>query len=209
MKSRSKFDDAYVGLFTTAGRVAERILGDASAGEDIAVETLARALVSWRRVGGGAEPWVIRMATNLSLDSVKHRRPRSAPADARSDDAVVGRVEVLDGLRHLSRRQGQVVTLHYLVGLSDEDIAGTLSIPGSEVTTHLERGLLALRDRLPPAEPAESDGTAEGQAETDRTTQDGVPAVRGPAAGRDPEGRDPEGRDPEGRDAEHHEGVGS
>lgn len=153
MTSPRGFDEAYAGLFTIADRVARRILGDAAAAQDVAAETLARALVSWAKVHRYAEPWVIRTATNLSLDAVRRKRravvPAGPPSLESASPEVTDRTEVLDGLRRLSRRQGQVVAMRYLVGLDDDDdIADALSMSPETVKIQLERGLAALRDHL-------------------------------------------------------------
>ena len=45
------FEAAYRDLFPRVARVAFRLLGDRSAAEDVAAETLARAYAHWSRIG--------------------------------------------------------------------------------------------------------------------------------------------------------------
>lgn len=51
------FDAAYPVLFRRAYRSAYRLLGTRAEAEDVAQETLTRALVRWRRIESYAEPW--------------------------------------------------------------------------------------------------------------------------------------------------------
>lgn len=103
------FEEAYVELFVRAQRVARRIAGDAAA-EDIAAETLTRTLMAWRRVQAYPQPWVTRVATNLALDTVRHRQPAVALATPEEpDEAVIRRLALVAGLRRLSRRQREVL----------------------------------------------------------------------------------------------------
>jgi hypothetical protein len=62
-----------------AKRAACKVVGNDATAEDIAAETLARALVAWHRVEGYAAPFVMRVATNLALDEVRRRKPRFDP----------------------------------------------------------------------------------------------------------------------------------
>ncbi|MDA8284561.1 MAG: sigma-70 family RNA polymerase sigma factor [Actinomycetota bacterium] len=141
-------DRLVIGLLVQAERTAARLVG-AAAAEDIASETVTRALVRWRRVSGYPHAWVTRVATNLAIDTLhkQHRPPPgpgSCPQGTFEADAVQ-RLDVVRGLRHLSRRQQQVVVLHYLVGLTDEEVSEVLGVTVPTVKTHLGRALSALR----------------------------------------------------------------
>src|SRR5690242_847407 len=75
------FDSDFDNLWGRAYGVAYVVLGDRSESEDVAQETLARALVRWKKVSAYAEPWVVRVAGNLAIDRVrKQRRARGVPA---------------------------------------------------------------------------------------------------------------------------------
>ena len=74
------FDAEFDSLWSRAYGVAYVVLGDRGESEDIAQETLARALVRWKKVSAYAEPWVVRVAGNLAIDRVRQRqRPRGIP----------------------------------------------------------------------------------------------------------------------------------
>src|SRR5947207_10740400 len=89
------FEQAFDALFPRAQRLAYRILGDWLAAEDVAAEALARACFHWHRVGTlpWRDGWVLRVATNLALDTAK-RKPtqafRSEALDA--EEAAVLRI---------------------------------------------------------------------------------------------------------------------
>jgi RNA polymerase sigma factor (sigma-70 family) len=144
------FEPVFRRLYPLAARLAYRILGDRELAEDVAAEACARALARWERVGRLAhrEAWVMRVASNLALDTVKRKAPPGPDLPA-SDigDTVALRVAVAVALRALPRRQREVIVLRYFVGLPDCDVAGALGIAEGTVRTHVRRGLGALRDR--------------------------------------------------------------
>ncbi len=76
----SQFDE----MFAVAYRAAFAVLGDRGDAEDCAQDSLAKALVRWRRVHGHAVPWVARVSTNAAIDRWRKGRrstPVAAPAD--------------------------------------------------------------------------------------------------------------------------------
>jgi len=147
------FDAAFPNLAALAYRVAFRLLGDRAEAEDVAQEALARAFVRWRRVHEFPEAWVVRVATNLTLDRLR-RRQRSAALRASGRPApfapsvgslVPERLDLARQLAGLPRRQREVVALRYLADLSEADVARTLSCSTGSVKRHAHRGLAALR----------------------------------------------------------------
>jgi RNA polymerase sigma factor (sigma-70 family) len=58
------------------------------------------------------------------------------------------RIALVAALRSLPRRQRQAVALRYLSGLPHDQVATALGISASSASTHLRRGLAALRLRL-------------------------------------------------------------
>lgn len=144
------FEAAYVDLFVLAKRAAQRVLGNAAAAEDIAAETLARTLVAWSRVERYAEPFVVRVASNLALDEVRRRKPRldPVPVEGAPQDEVVHRLALVAALGRLSHRQRQVLVLRYVVGLDEREVAEVLRINPGTVKVHVHRGLSSLRRRF-------------------------------------------------------------
>ncbi len=141
------FDEAFLTLHHAAYRASYKLLGDRAEAEDIAQESLARALVRWRKVEPYAVPWVSRVAANLSIDRArKDRRTSSSAAEqGRPDPDAAERLDLVKALRALPRRQRDVVVLRYLMDQSEESVAGVLGVSVGSVKTHASRGLAALR----------------------------------------------------------------
>jgi RNA polymerase sigma-70 factor (sigma-E family) len=152
------FETAFDSLFPRARRLAFRILGDGAAAEDVAAEAMARTCLRWSKVRDlpWLDAWVLRVATNLALDSVKRRRPPAAPVEsADGAEHAVLRMAMVEALHALPRRQREVLALRYLSDLSETDVAASLGISPGSVKTHTSRGLAALRARLGDDEPQE------------------------------------------------------
>jgi RNA polymerase sigma-70 factor (ECF subfamily) len=150
------FDEAYPLLFRRAYHVAFRLLGDRQDAEEVAQEALTRALVRWRRVSDYAEPWVIRVATNLAIDTARRnaRQTMTVVDRAGPDTHLEERMDLVNALTRLPRRQREVVVLRYLADLPEAAVAEALSLSNGTVKSHAARGLTTLRGTLTPvAEP--------------------------------------------------------
>lgn len=150
MDDADGFEPAFDELASVAYRVGFRLLGDRDAAEDVAQETLARALVRWRRIQDHATPWVIRVATNLALDRLRvgSRTTVHEPPDQSVDDGstlATVRVTLARQLASLPRRQRDVVALRYLADLTEAQVAELLGVSQGSVKRHAQRGLSALR----------------------------------------------------------------
>lgn len=146
-------DEALAALHVRAQTVAAKIVG-VQAAQDIASEVLVRALVRWRTVHDHSMAWVTVAATNLSIDSLR-KRSRYIPASSKADhgDATAERIDLVNELRRLPRRQQQVVVLRHLVGLGDGEIAEILGISVATTKTHLVRAMASLRKTFDVEEP--------------------------------------------------------
>lgn len=146
-------DETLIALHVRAQAVAAKIVGVQSA-PDIASEVIIRALIRWRTVHDHAMQWVTVAATNLSIDSLR-KRSRLVPTTTGADpaDAAVDRVDLVNELRRLPRRQQQAIVLHHLVGLSDDEVAETLGVSVATTKTHLVRGMASLRKVFSTQEP--------------------------------------------------------
>jgi RNA polymerase sigma factor (sigma-70 family) len=149
VRSRSEFDERYPELFVLAKRAALRVVNDRAAAEDVAAETMARALVSWTKVARYPEAWVTRVAVNRAIDLTRRRVPAAElPPVSMDDESTVSRLTLIEAMRRLPRRQREVVALRYLVDLSEFETAEILGIGPETVGTHLRRGLAAMRSQL-------------------------------------------------------------
>ena len=151
MREDGSFEAAFDDLFPRAVRLANRMLGDRAAAEDVAAEALARAYARWSKVGGlpYRDGWVLKVATNLSIDRLRRRAPEVWPqVEGDFEDGVELRIALNAALLSLAPRQREAVALRYLGGLSDQEVAQALGISLGSVKTHIHRGLKGLRSRL-------------------------------------------------------------
>jgi len=146
------FEEVFPVLNRDAYRVAYRLLGDRSEAEDVAQEACARTYSRWASVRDHAEPWCVRVASNLALDLLR-ARTRALRRNERlrtNEVAVVPRVdERLDlyaALEKLPRRQRETVVLRYLGDLSEAQTADLIGCSVGSVKTHASRGLAALKE---------------------------------------------------------------
>lgn len=146
----ASFDAAYPALFRCVYRVAFRLTGDRQDAEEVAQEALTRALVRWRRVADYAEPWVVRVTTNLAIDVVRrrHRTTDELVERTSTDGHAEERIDLVNALAALPRRQREVVVLRYLADLPEEVVATTLGLSNGTVKSHASRGLSSLRVQL-------------------------------------------------------------
>ena len=89
------FEGSFDRLYQVAYRVAYRMTGSREDASDIAQETLARAVSGWKRIENYREPWVARVAGNLSIAYWRRRRlsgsaPAGRPAAGPTSTSVSG-----------------------------------------------------------------------------------------------------------------------
>jgi len=156
-------DELIAELFVQAERTAARLVGHDRA-EDVASEAVVRALVRWSRISEYPHAWATRVATNVAIDVLRkesrtaYQNQSSSQPSFESDS--VRRIDVARRLRRLSRRQQQVIVLHYLGGFSDGEVSEVLGVSIPTVKTHLARALSVMRRLDGPAR-EESDASAD------------------------------------------------
>ena len=153
------YDTLSPGLY----RYAFRLLGDATAAEDLVAEVFQRLLLALRAQGGPRQhlrAYLYRVAHNLAMDF--HRRHRTRPSDLNLDDLSLAADDdpahtaerrlaqdrARAALWHLTAEQRQVIILKYLEGMSNEEVAATLNKPVGAVKSLQHRALEALRRML-------------------------------------------------------------
>jgi RNA polymerase sigma factor (sigma-70 family) len=146
------FDDAFDRLFLRAYRASFQILRNREDAEDVAMDTMARALRDWERLDPAPDGWVVRVAANRSIDvwrrterqrrHLREERP-VVPESYREDD-----IALRQAVAKLSKRQREVVVLRYIMDLSERETADALGCSTGSVKQHASRGLAALRRRL-------------------------------------------------------------
>ena len=153
----ARFDD----LFAVAYRAAFAVLGDRGDAEDVAQDSLAKALLKWRRVHGHALPWVARVSTNAAIDRHRKRR-RTLVSDGPID--VIGqpthgadplpstlaeqRGDLVRALRALPHRQREIVVLRHLAGLTEAETATAMRTSIGNVKSSTHRALSKMRSEL-------------------------------------------------------------
>lgn len=149
------FESFFRAQLPRARRVAYRILGDVTEAEDAAAEAFARAHASWRRVGGlpHRDAWVLRVASNVAIDTLRRRRTplfeREVTTGTHEDGAIL-QLSLVHALGSLPRRQREVITLRFIVGYSEAEVAASLGVSAGTVKKAVHRGIATLRERLGP-----------------------------------------------------------
>jgi RNA polymerase sigma-70 factor (ECF subfamily) len=141
--------------------LAQRMLGDRAAAEDVAQEVFLRVWRDAHRWKPGAakfETWMCRVATNLCLDRLRRRREvdlEAAPeptslaqegADMTQQRQMQARVRAAIGT--LPERQRAALLLAHFEEMSNPDIAAILDISVEAVESLLARARRALRTEL-------------------------------------------------------------
>lgn len=147
--------------------VSARILGDRHLAEDVAQETFIKAHRSIDGFRGGSlRAWLLRIASNLSLDATRSRKRRpaesleaaserpgfSVPSDSPGPEQEALRGElreaIQDGIMSLPDDQRAVIVLVDVQGLSYDEAAEAIGSAVGTVKSRLARGRRRLRDAL-------------------------------------------------------------
>lgn len=138
--------------------IARLILRDVDLAQDAVQETLIR---SWRGLPSLRDPerfeaWLHRLLVNCCTDQVRSRQRLSANVhvidrdlpDRDDSSQVADRDQLERGFRRLRIEQRTLVVLHYYVGLSQPEMADTLSLPLGTVKSRLHYAMETLRAAL-------------------------------------------------------------
>ena len=143
------FDVRFRELYPRAFGLALRMLGNRAAAEDIAAETMARALLRWNRLDHDrVAGWVLRVAANQSIDLMRRKGRTLEVGVVNLEESNTLRLDLAAALQTLSKRQREAIALRFLSDLSEAETATALGISVGSVKTHVHRGLATLRDRL-------------------------------------------------------------
>jgi RNA polymerase sigma-70 factor (ECF subfamily) len=140
---------------TITGYVCRRVK-DRHDAEDVVASVFLSMVRGLRRYRISEAPfvvWLYRIATNEINWRFRKQRIRKLfrlgfdqhdPQTHERDDAA----EVRDALGELPLRYQNALSLHYLEGLSVEQVAGVLKVPAGTVKSRLARGRDLLRDEM-------------------------------------------------------------
>lgn len=145
-------------------RYAMRLLGDPNLAEDCVAETFSRLLHALKRGGGPTHhlrAYLYRVAHNWITDHFRGTHP--VPFDdqieantARNEDLAqvvhekLEQIRVREALSSLTPEQRQVITLKYLEGWKNQEIANAMKKPVGAIKALQHRGLAALKRALLP-----------------------------------------------------------
>lgn len=141
--------------------LAFRLLGDASAAEDVAQETLLRAWKEaprWRPGRARFDTWMHRVALNLCYDRLRRRREQlTAEPPERADPAPSAETQLQQGERAarvssavlgLPERQREAVVLCHYQELGNIEAADLMGVSVEALESLLARGRRTLRMAL-------------------------------------------------------------
>jgi RNA polymerase sigma-70 factor (ECF subfamily) len=142
-------------------RVAYLVVGDGSVAEDVTQEAFVKAYRALPRFRDEAafRPWLLRIVRNEALNHHRRRGRQerltlrlahdpvsggAAPSPETTVVAGVQRETVLAAVFDLPDRYREIVSLRYLLGMSEAETAATLGVPLGTVKSRTARAL----DRL-------------------------------------------------------------
>jgi RNA polymerase sigma-70 factor (ECF subfamily) len=139
--------------------LAQALLGDPAAADDVVQDSL---IVAWRRAprdGGALEPWLSRVLRNLAwkrrrsaLRRVEHEGRAEGPRPQTDPHETAERLDlqrrVLEAVQSLEEPLRTTLVLRYFEGRNSAEIAQLQGVPAGTVRWRLARALEELRERL-------------------------------------------------------------
>ena len=146
-------------------RVAYLVVGDANVAEDVTQEAFVKAYQALPRfrAEGSFRPWLLRIVRNEALNNRRAwgRQERlalrlvhdpvsggAAPSPETTVMTGIERETVLAAVGELPDRYRDIVSLRYLLGLSEAETAATLGVPLGTVKSRTARALDRLESAL-------------------------------------------------------------
>jgi RNA polymerase sigma-70 factor (ECF subfamily) len=146
------FDEAFERLFLRAYRASFQILRSREDAEDVAMDTMARALREWDKLDPVPDGWVVTVAVHRAIDLWRRAQRRRRHDNSARTSGPTNRTEDDFALRQalvkLPKRQREVVAMRYFLDMSEREIAAALGCSTGSVKQHASRGLAALRREL-------------------------------------------------------------
>jgi len=137
--------------------IAQTIVHDKSAAEDIVQETFVRIYekAATYRPGTNLKAWIAAMARNLSYDVLRRQSKMTlmlpegiADAAPSSETALVQKMELEEALRQLGEQERQIVILYVIGGLKHAEISQVLGMPPGTVRWKYRQSLRRLAQIL-------------------------------------------------------------
>jgi RNA polymerase sigma-70 factor (ECF subfamily) len=160
VRDSDQFDEFYTASVRRVSGYVYALTGDAGETEDVVQEAYGRAWQHWEQVGsyGNPEAWVRTVAYRIRVSRWRraaagfkaHRRHGPAPD---LPELGVDYVALIAALRAIPANQCRAIVLHYLVGLTIDEIAHETGVAPGTVKSQLSRARTRLATLL-----GESDG---------------------------------------------------
>ena len=140
------------------GYASKRTGGNRELTEDIVQESYLRALGHWssRSLPDSPLAWLKRVARNILIDYVRHRKweakealGQKAETDVRSPGDEFESLEMYAAITSLGRKKARALEAFYYDGLSVKEIANEMSVSERAAEGLLRRAREALRLLLP------------------------------------------------------------
>jgi RNA polymerase sigma-70 factor (ECF subfamily) len=165
----TKADDFDVFYAATSRRLVRQIFamtGDLSEAEDAVQEAYIRAWRRWPRIRTYEDPeaWLRMVAYRIAVNSWQKARNRLTAHRAGRHPELPGLtpdlVALVSALRKIPETKRRAIVLHYLAGLSVEEIARETDTPTGTVKARLARGRRALAPLVSEFDDSPQPGTA-------------------------------------------------
>lgn len=160
---RTRDADAFEALYDDHHRlvygIAARMLGDATAAEDVTQAVFLKVWTSPELFRGGNFPaWIVRMTRNRALDVLRVRTahpqselPETLPEEETIEETAFANIDarvVREALAALPVEQREPIELGFFGGITHEEIAKRSGIPLGTIKTRIRMGLKKLRASL-------------------------------------------------------------
>jgi RNA polymerase sigma-70 factor (ECF subfamily) len=163
--NRSALEELYLIHFDRIYSYLHFSVGNRHDAEDLTTQTFLRMLEAigrfrWREVPFSA--WLFRIAHNLAMDHFRASKrvqteqdvpsPRGAEETSAEEQAMdsLGRAGMLELIERLSPEQRQVLTLKFLFGFANGEVASILGKTEGAVKSLQHRALASLQKHLVP-----------------------------------------------------------
>ena len=155
-----EFEALYERTFPRVYAYVASLVRDRVTAEDVTSQAFERAYRrrrSYRPGRGSAEAWVFGIARNAALDELRRRKRTSrlreeavdtdSPAPEDHAELALRREILRSALAGLEPRERVIVSLKFMGGLSNAEIARVLGMSESNAGTKLHRTITKLRER--------------------------------------------------------------
>ncbi|MFL6036341.1 MAG: sigma-70 family RNA polymerase sigma factor [Gaiellaceae bacterium] len=160
---RAALEELYLLHFDRIYSYLHMSVGNRHDAEDLTTQTFLKMLESINRFQWRAAPfsaWLFRIAHNLAMDHFRARRrlqtedevptPTGSEEQSAEDQAMdsIGRAGMLSLIKQLSAEQRQVLTLKFLFGFANAEVAGILGKSEGAVKSLQHRALASLQKHV-------------------------------------------------------------